>query len=335
MIRFLQPEWLALLALLPIVLIWRGRRGTVAAVEYSSVAAARTAARETRSRFGRWTRSLPFAAAALVIAGLARPQLVHGRTEVEASGIDIMLAVDVSGSMQALDFKVNDQPVNRIDVVKAVVSKFIDARPNDRIGIIAFASAPYLVSPPTLDHDWLQQNLDRVKVAGDMGVEDGTAIGSAIASGTNRLRNLPSKSKIIVLLTDGANNMGKISPQAAAEAAKAMGVKVYTIGAGAEGDIPVPVKDAAGNTQIVTTKSDVDVTLLQKIAVETGAKFYRATDTDSLQSIYSQINSLEKTTAKVHKFEKVKDVFAWAVVPAIALLSLGTFLEQTRLRRLP
>jgi Ca-activated chloride channel family protein len=335
MIRFLQPEWLALLALLPLVLIWRGRRGTVAAVEYSNITAAKVVARESKSRFGRWARFLPIAAAALIVIGLARPQLVHGRTEVEASGIDIMLAVDVSGSMQALDFKLNDQPVNRIDVVKSVVSKFIEDRPNDRIGIIAFSAAPYLVSPPTLDHDWLQQNLDRVKVAGDMGVQDGTAIGSAIASATNRLRDLPSKSKIIVLLTDGANNMGKISPPAAADAAKALGVKIYTIGAGSDGDIPMPVKDAAGNTQIVMTKSDVDVDLLKKIADTTGAKFYRATDTDSLQNIYSQINSLEKTTAKVHKFEKVKDVFAWAVVPAFALLGLGFFLEQTRLRRLP
>jgi Ca-activated chloride channel family protein len=335
MIRFLQPEWLALLALLPLILIWRGRRGTVAAVEYSNIAAAKSAARETRSRFGRWARFLPIAGAAFIILGLARPQLVHGRTEVEASGIDIMLCVDVSGSMKALDFKVNDQPMNRIDIVKSVVSKFIEERPNDRIGVIAFASAPYLVSPPTLDHDWLQQNLDRVKVAEDMGIDDGTAIGSAIAAATNRLRDLPSKSKIIVLLTDGANNMGKISPPAAAEAAKALGVKVYTIGAGADGDIPVPVKDAAGNTQIVMTKSDVDVDLLKKIAGTTGGQFYRATDTDSLNDIYSQINTLVKTTAKVHKFEKVQDVFAWAVVPAFILLGLGTFLEQTRLRRLP
>jgi len=335
MIRFLQPEWLTLLALLPLVLIWRGRRGTVAAVEYSNITAAKTAARESRSRFGRWTRFLPIAAAALMIVGLARPQLVHGRTEVEASGIDIMLAVDVSGSMQALDFKVNGTPVNRLDVVKSAVAKFIEDRPNDRIGIIAFAGAPYLVSPPTLDHDWLQQNLDRVKIAENMDVEDGTAIGSAIASGTNRLRNLPSKSKIIVLLTDGENNAGKISPVAAADAAKALGVKVYTIGAGVEGNAPMPVKDAAGNTQIVMAKVDVDTDMLQNIANKTGARFYRATDTDSLQNIYSEINTLEKSTAKVHKFEKVKDVFAWALMPAFALLGFGVYLEQTRLRRLP
>jgi Ca-activated chloride channel family protein len=139
----------------------------------------------------------------------------------------------------------------------------------------------------------------------------------------------------MILLTDGANNMGKISPLAAAEAAKALGVKIYTIGAGAQGEIPMPVKDAAGNTQIVMTKSDVDVDLLQKIATETGGRFYRATDTESLKNIYSEINTLEKTTEKVHKYEKVQDVFSWAVVPAFALLGLGVFLEQTRMRRLP
>jgi Ca-activated chloride channel family protein len=335
MIHFLQPEWFWLLALLPLVLIWRGRRGPVAAVEYPNVDLARKVARNTRSRFGRVSRFLPIAAGALMIVGLARPQIVHGRTDVQASGIDIMLAIDISGSMQALDFKLNGVPTNRIDVVKSVVSKFIDARPNDRIGIIAFAGAPYLVSPPTLDHDWLQQNLDRVKVAGDIGVEDGTAIGSAIASGVNRLRDLPSKSKVIVLLTDGANNMGKISPMAAAEAAKAMGVKVYTIGAGAEGEIPEPVKDADGNTQIVMTKSDVDVDLLQKIADETSGHFYRATDTASLTDIYSQIDTLVKSTQILHRYETAHDVFAWALIPALALLGIGTLLEQTRLRRLP
>jgi len=335
MIRFLQPEWLWLLALVPIVWIWWGRRGAVAAVEYPNVDLARKIARSSRSRFGRWTRLLPLLAAALMVVGLARPQIVHGRTDVQASGIDIMLAVDISGSMQALDFKLNGVPTNRIDVVKSVVSKFIDGRPNDRIGVIVFAGAPYLVSPPTLDHDWLMQNLDRVKVAGDLGVEDGTAIGSAIAAGVNRLRDLPSKSKVIVLLTDGANNMGKISPMAAAEAARAMGVKVYTIGAGAEGEIPEPVKDAAGNTQIVMTKSDVDVDLLQKIATETGGQFYRATDTDSLQNIYSQIDTLVKSTQTLHRYESARDVFAWALIPALALLGVGTLLEQTRLRRLP
>jgi len=332
MIRFLQPEWFWLLALLPLALLWRGRRGAVAAVQYSNVSLARQVARQTRSRAGDWVWMLPILAGALMVVGLARPQLSHGRADVQASGIDIMLALDVSGSMQALDFKVNGQPVNRIEVVKSVVSKFIDARPNDRIGIVAFAGLPYLVSPLTLDHDWLQQNLGRVQVAG---VEDGTAIGSAIADCVNRLRDTPAKSKIIVLLTDGMNNSGKISPAAAAEAAKAMGVKVYTIAAGVRGDAPVPVKDDQGNTQIVMAKVDVDEATLQKIAAETGGQFYRATDTDSLKDIYANINGLEKSKETVHHYEHYQDLFAWALIPALLVLGLATGLEQTRYRRLP
>jgi Ca-activated chloride channel homolog len=219
-----------------------------------------------------------------------------------------------------------------VDVVKSIVAKFIEDRPNDRIGIVAFAGAPYLVSPLTLDHDWLEQNLSRVQTAG---VEDGTAIGSAIATCVNRLRDTPAKSKIVVLLTDGVNNSGKISPIAAAEAAKALGVKVYTIAVGVRGEAPIPVKDQFGNTQIVMSKVDVDEDTLQKIAAETGGQFYRATDTDSLKHIYAQINTLEKSTQTVHKFERYQDLFAWALFPALGVLGLAVGLEQTRYRRLP
>jgi Ca-activated chloride channel family protein len=267
-----------------------------------------------------------------MVVGLSRPQFGHGRTEAQASGIDVVLALDVSGSMQALDFKLDGQPANRIDVVKSVVAKFIQERPNDRIGLVAFAGAPYLVSPLTLDHDWLQQNLGRVQVAG---VEDGTAIGSAIATCVNRLRSTPAKSKVVVLLTDGMNNSGKISPAAAAEAAKALGVKVYTIAAGVRGEAPVPVKDNFGNTQLVMAKVDVDEETLQKIAAGTGGKFYRATDTDSLKHIYAEINRLETTTQTVRKFERYQELFAWALIPALGVLGLAVGLEQTRYRRLP
>jgi len=332
MIRFLQPQWLWLLTLLPLALLWRGRRGAVPAVEYSNVSLARQVARQTRSRAGRWVWMLPILAGAFMVVGLARPQFGHGRAEVQASGIDIMLALDVSGSMQALDFKVDGQPVNRVDVVKSIVAKFVEDRPNDRIGIVAFAGAPYLVSPLTLDHDWLEQNLSRVQTAG---VEDGTAIGSAIATCVNRLRDTPAKSKIVVLLTDGVNNSGKISPAAAAEAAKALGVKVYTIAVGARGEAPVPVKDQFGNTQIVMSKVDVDEDTLQKIADETSGRFYRATDTESLEHIYAEINSLEKSKETIHKFERYQELFAWALLPALGVLGLAVGLEQTRYRRLP
>jgi Ca-activated chloride channel homolog len=332
MIRFLEPEWLWLLPLLALALLWRGRAGAVAAVQYSNVSLARRVARQTRSRAGRWVWWLPIVAGALMVVGLARPQLGRARTEVQASGIDIVLALDVSGSMQALDFKLDGQPVNRIDVVKSVVGKFIEDRPNDRMGLLAFAGAPYLVSPLTLDHDWLLQNLDRVRIGT---VEDGTAIGSAIATGVNRLRETAAKSKIVVLLTDGMNNAGKVSPAAAAEAAKAMGVKLYTIAAGVRGQAPVPVKDNFGNTRLAMAKVDVDEETLQKIADETGGKFYRATDTDSLKHIYAEINRLEKTTHTLRKFESSRELFSWILVPALGVLALGVTLEQTRYRRLP
>jgi Ca-activated chloride channel family protein len=330
--QFLQPEWFWLFALLPLVLLWRGRRGPVAAIEYSDVSLAREIARRGRSRVGWLLWMLPIVAAALMIVGLARPQRSHGRTLITSNGIDIVLGLDVSGSMQALDFQIDGQRVNRIEVVKAVVSKFIDERQDDRIGIIAFAGSPYLVSPITLDHDWLQQNLERVTVGG---ADDGTAIGSALAAGVNRLRLTQAKSKVVVLLTDGVNNTGKISPLAAAEAAKAMGIKVYTIGVGIRGEAPFPVRDAAGNRRLIRIKVDVDEKTLQAIADETGGKFYRATDTDSLRQIYEQINRLEKTAQTVQKFEHTEELYPYALIPALLILGFGLLLQQTRLRRLP
>jgi Ca-activated chloride channel family protein len=244
----------------------------------------------------------------------------------------MILAMDCSGSMEALDFKIGGEPVNRLDVVKSVVSKFIDARPNDRIGLVGFAGAPYLVSPLTLDHDWLQQNLDRVKIGS---VEDGTAIGSALATSVNRLREQPSKSKIVVLLTDGQNNAGKVMPETAAQAAKALGVKVYTIAAGVRGEAPIPVTDAFGNKRLAMAQVDVDEDTLRKIAAETGGKFFRATDTQSLKNIYAEIDRLEKTTHQLKKFEHHTELFAWAIVPALAILGTGIGLGHTRFRRLP
>ena len=332
MIRFLQPEWFWALALLPLVALWRGRRGPVAAVQYSHVGLAREVARRSRSRAGNWLWLLSLLAAALMIAGLARPQRGNSRTEITANGIDIVLALDVSGSMQALDFLIDNQRVNRIEVVKSVVSRFIDQRPNDRIGLIAFAGSPYLVSPVTLDHDWLQQNLERVSIGQS---DDGTAIGSAIAASVNRLRGTHAKSKVVVLLTDGVNNAGKLAALAAAEAAKALGIRIYTIGVGVRGKAPIPVRDEAGNQHIIMAKVDVDEKTLQTIADETGGKFNRATDTDSLKKIYEQINQLETTAQTVQKFEHYDELFSWALVPALALLGFTTLLQHTRYRRLP
>ncbi|HEX4051143.1 MAG TPA: VWA domain-containing protein [Steroidobacteraceae bacterium] len=332
MIRFLQPEWFWALTALPLIVLWRGRRGPVAAVEFSDVGLARAVARRTRSRIGGIVWLLPICAAALMVVALARPQRTQSRTEVTVNGIDIILGLDVSGSMQALDFLVDQHRVNRIAIVKAIVSQFIDERPNDRIGLIAFAASPYLVSPLTLDHDWLQQNLERVNTGiGD----DGTAIGLAIAAAVNHLRTTTAKSKVVILLTDGVNNSGKIAPLAAAQAARAFGVKIYTIGVGVRGKAPIPVPDAAGRIHVVMAEVDVDEKTLQAVANVTGGKFYRATDTDSLQRIYEQINRYETSAQSVQKFESVQELYPWALYPALALLGLGLLLQQTWFRRLP
>jgi len=332
MIRFLQPEWFWAFALLPLVMLWRGRRGPVAAIQYPDITLAREVSRRTRSRLGGLTWLWPIVVAAFMVVGLARPQRLHSITEVTAHGIDIVLLLDVSGSMQALDFTLEGRRLNRIAIVKTVVSKFIDERPNDRIGLIAFAASPYLVSPLTLDHDWLQQNLERVNVGvGD----DGTAIGSAIAAGVNRLRGTTAKSKVVILLTDGVNNSGKISPIAAAEAAHALGVKIYTIGVGVRGKAPIPVRDEAGRTHVILATVDVDEKTLQAVAQETGGQFYRATDTDSLQGIYDQINRFETSAQSMQKFEHADELYRWPLYLALGILGPGLLLQQTRFRRLP
>jgi Ca-activated chloride channel family protein len=332
MYRFANPEFLWLLAVLPLLLIWRGRRGPSPAIEYPSLVLVREVARRTRSRLGSVLAGLPLLALVLLIIAVARPQQGESNSTVHASGVDIMLLLDVSGSMQSLDFRLDNLPASRVDVVKSVVRKFIVARPNDRIGLTIFAGLPYLISPVTLDHAWLLDNLDRVHI-GD--IEDGTAIGSALASGLNRLRNQTAKSKIIILMTDGQNNSGQITPITAAEAAKALGVKAYTIGIGVRGEAPFPMTDAFGRRRIVMEKVDVDEDTLRRIAATTGARFYRATDTDSLNRIYDEIDKLEKTSFTVHSYERWQELFDWPVMAALGVLALSLLSQLTLRRRIP
>ncbi|MEO8903707.1 MAG: VWA domain-containing protein [Polyangiaceae bacterium] len=332
MIHFASPALLWLLLLVPAFYLWRGRRGSSPALGFSSTTTARAVAKEVKNRWGRWLALARGPALALGIVALARPQAVHAHSSATASGVDLTLVVDVSGSMSSLDFKQNDAPVDRLSVVKSVVSSFIADRPNDRIGMIAFAGRPYLVSPLTLDHDFLQSNLERVRIGM---VEDGTAIGSAIGAAVNRLRAQPAKSKVVVLLTDGVNNAGSVKPELAAQAAKALGVRIYTIGVGVRGEAPMPVTEKDGSTHIVMTKVDVDEDTLRRIADTTGGRFFRATDTDSLKQIYSAIDKMEKTTHAVHSYETHDERFAWAAIPALLLLSVELGLGLTRFRRIP
>jgi Ca-activated chloride channel family protein len=331
-IEFAHPQLLWLLLLLPAVAFWRSRRGPRAAVVYSSVDALRAVSRSPRSLAGRLLPLVRFPAAALLIIALARPQVGHATTSVKASGVDVMLAVDVSGSMGALDLTLDGKPSDRLSVVKNVMHRFIDQRPNDRIGMIAFAGAPYLVSPLTLEHDWLERNLARVQLGT---VEDGTAIGSALSAAVNRLRHSDAHSKIVVLLTDGVNNAGKVQPELAAEAAAALGIKVYTIGVGTDGEAPMPVTDERGHKQIVMARADVDEAMLKKIATKTSGAFFRATDTASLEAVYARIDKLEKTTRELSRYERRDEKFAWALAPALALVVLELGLGSTVLRRVP
>lgn len=330
--QFANPGWLWLLAALPLIAVLRGRVGRAVALRLPSVSDARQAGARPRSRVGGFMLALQLLGFAALIVAMARPQLGHGRTEVETSGIDIELAIDVSGSMEALDFKLDGRQVNRLEVVKKVVEQFIGERPGDRIGMVAFAGRPYVVSPLTLDHDWLKKRLDEVQIGR---VEDGTAIGSAIASSVSHLRDSEAKSRIVILLTDGVNNSGAANPVTAAEAAKALGIKIYTIGAGIQGQAPMPVRDAFGRRRLAMMDVEIDEKSLKEIASTTGAKYYRATDTDSLEKIYADINTLEKTKRSVKKYEDYEELFLWALLPGLALLAIERLLGETRYRNLP
>lgn len=332
MIRFAQPELLGLIALLPLLAIWRGRKGRAPAIEYSSAELVKDSAQVRKYSAGGVLASFRILALLLLIIAFARPQWGKGVKEIEASGIDIVLAIDVSGSMEAMDFELEGKPTTRLDVVKSVVSKFIDARPNDRMGLVVFAGRSYLVSPLTLDHSWLQQNLQRIQLGL---VEDGTAIGSGLVTSVNRLREQESKSKIVVLLTDGVNNAGKVKPETAADAARAMGIKVYTIAAGSRGEAPIYLKDPFGNKRLGMMPVEVDEEGLKKIAEVTNGKFFRATDTDSLEKIYTEIDQLEKTKVTLKQFHHYQELFHWALIPGVVLLLIEVILGQTRFRRLP
>ncbi|MEA3189209.1 MAG: Ca-activated chloride channel [Chthoniobacter sp.] len=331
-LSFAEP-WLLLLLLAVPLLAWlRGQRGGVPAVVFSSTASIRSLGRVAESRAGNFLTSLMFLALALLTIALARPQLGRSISHVEASGIDIMLVLDVSRSMLTEDYTIGGRRANRIDTIKQVTQKFIESRPNDRIGIIAFAGRPYLVSPLTLDHDWLLQNLERVRIGL---VEDGTAIGSAIASACNRLRDKESKSKVIILLTDGDNNAGKVPPETAAEAAKALGIKLHAIGAGTNGVAPFPVTDQFGRTFYQDVQVAFNEEGLKKIAEIATGNFYYAGDTRSLQNVFEQIDKMEKSKVELTQYKQYRDLFPWLLGVGFGLLGVEMMLAQTAWRKLP
>jgi len=331
---FAHPYLLLLLLLLPLAAWLKGRRGQPPAFVYSSVQLLGGMQDISRARAGQFLAALRWLVLALFIIALAQPRLTKfDTTKATASGIDIVVAFDLSGSMAAEDFVVHGQRVNRVEMARIVLKRFIDKRPSDRIGLVAFATDAYIASPLTLDHDFLLKNLERLDLNSINA--NRTAIGSALSTAINRLREVKSKSKIVILMTDGQNNAGKIAPLTAAEAAKALNVKVYTIGVGTRGTAPMPVYMGGRKVGYQPMAVDIDEDTLRKIADETGGKYYRADNAEHFQRIYAEIDKLEKTEAEVKKFAQHTELFAWFISVGLTLLFVEVALGQTVFRRLP
>jgi Ca-activated chloride channel family protein len=332
---FAHPYVLFLLLLLPVLAWLKGKVGQASAFVYSSVDLVRPISGLHRSRAGVILANLRWLALALFLVALAQPRLLRGESHVKASGIDIVVCLDLSGSMRSEDFGSGENRISRIKLAKEVLGTFIDHRPNDRIGLVAFAKDAYIASPPTLDHDYLQHQLDRL----DIGVinESATAIGSALMTALNRIKDLKDKSKIVILMTDGENNSGKISPMTAADAAQALAVKVYTIGIGRQGTAPYPTgrRDQFGRMIYQEMAVDVDEETLKKIAEQTGGKYYRADTADTMRKIYADIDRLETTEVEVKKYQHYDELFGQVAIAGLALLVLEMILGQTVWRKLP
>lgn len=267
------------------------------------------------------------AGSGLLIIALARPQSHDTREDVHQEGIDIMIAMDISVSMLAKDLK-----PDRLDAAKRTGTRFIKARPTDRIGLVVYEGEAFTACPLTTDHDVLIGLLNESRSGL---IDGGTAVGMGLATAVNRLRESAAKSKVVILLTDGVHNAGEIDPLTAAEAAKALGVKVYTIGAAKPGQVPVPVQDLFGDTQIAYQESQIDEQVLRQVADITGGRYFRAEDTRDLQAIYDAIDKLEKSQVEVQVFNRYQELAGWLMVPALLVLLVELALSQTVFRRLP
>jgi Ca-activated chloride channel homolog len=330
---FANPWLLLLLALVPPLVWWRQRHRWAASLRFASVAPLMQFPPSPWLRLRQGLVVLRSLALACLVVAFARPQKPIAEEKAVAEGIDIVLCLDVSGSMMAEDFEKDGHRVSRVDTVKEVVHDFILKRTHDRVAMIAFAGRPYTVCPLTLDHDWLLEGLDRVRIGL---IEDGTAIGSALGSAMNRLRDIQAKSRVIVLLTDGGNNAGRLSPDKAADAARALGIKVYTIGVGSGGLAPMPIIDRLGRKLgYQTIQADLDEDLLKRIADKTHGQFFRAAETKQLQQIYDTIDKLEKRKIEAPSYRQMQELFPWFAWPGLALLLVEVGLAQTRLRKLP
>jgi Ca-activated chloride channel family protein len=335
MIRLANPEYLLFMVLF-VLLIWiyiRRERGKKPAIQYSDISLVTGIKASPFLRF----RHLPFIlwllGLGVLIIALARPQRGSTEQEIITHGVDIMLVQDISTSMKALDFT----PKNRLYVAKETIKKFIGKRNNDLIGLVVFAGRSYTKCPLTIDYGVLLQFLDDVKFDE---IEDGTAIGTALATAAYRLKDSQAKSKIIILITDGANNRGEISPITAAQAAAKLGIKIYTIGVGREGEVPYPFEiqdpwSGQVQTRVQMIKSDLDEQTLVNIANASKGAFFRARDPKKLEEIYNEIDKLEKSEIKTKTYTTYEERFSPWLIAGFLLVCLELILRNTRFRRIP
>jgi Ca-activated chloride channel family protein len=327
--NFARPLLLLLLAGLPLWWWLRSRAGRPAA-NYSDV---RQLARVGGNR--KWVAELPRTLRSLTLVcwifAAAGPEIDLSETKVTTEGIAIVLAVDVSSSMLAEDFA----PSNRLDVAKAQSIEFIGARPDDRVGLVAFAAEALTRIPITVDHAVLLRSVSELTVQVG-GLEDGTAIGTALATAANRLRKAPGASKVIVLMTDGENNRGRIDPRTAAEAAAAIGIKVYTIGVGTEGEARMPIgRGASGTLRYQTLPVRIDEALLQEVSETTGGRYFRATDADALKRVFQQIDQLEKSEVTITSYTQIDEQYQVPILLGLTFLAMELLIASTIVVRVP
>jgi Ca-activated chloride channel family protein len=325
---FASPWVLWFLLLIPLLAFyyWRRQRKLVAEMTFSSITPFSQAPKTLRERLRHLPALLRLLALASLIVALARPQSVSSRENISAEGIDIVLVLDISGSMLAEDFT-----PNRLEAAKAVADEFVQGRTNDRIGLVVFAAESFTQCPLTIDYPVLRTLLKEVKKGM---ITDGTAIGLALANGVNRLKDSDAKSKVMILLTDGVNNRGEIDPITAAKLAATYGIRVYTVGVGAMGQAPYPVETPFG-IQRRLVPVEIDEKTLTTVAEMTGGKYFRATDNRKLKAIYEEIDQLERTKIEVTAYKRTTELFfSWLALGAI-LMIFEIVLGTTLFRKIP
>lgn len=332
MIRFASPYFFITAAAIPVILFYQRRRQLSPCLRVSGMSSVAGISTSFYVRIGRFVPFLKYAALCLMILALARPQWGNRQISLRTQGINIILAVDLSESMAALDFKEKGKIVNRLQAVKGVIRNFISKRNGDRIGMVVFGSNAYTQIPLTRDYNTISSILERLKI-GSAGKS--TAIGDAIGISLKRLKDIKSKSNVIILLTDGRSNSGEFSPDAASEIAVQNNVKIYTIGVGSKGRAPFLIHDPVFGDRYIYQHVDIDEDTLKDIANKTGGLYFRAEDTKALNQIYATIDRLEKTEIKIKTYDNYKELYLYFLIPALVLLGVWILLSNTRFLRVP